>query len=94
MEQMRMMVIDGRTYRLIPTDNELVGTDYIIERLGIKRATLSRSPWHYPDFGVKMKGHKRIKPYTRTEVDSWLAIPSRIRRERYLEWRKENEIDE
>lgn len=92
MEQKRTMIIDGEAYLLTPAENIPVGTTYIIESLGISRASLSRSPWHYPDFGVKMRGHKRIKPYSKLEVDSWLTIPARKRREMYLEWRR-NEVN-
>ena len=92
MEQ-RTMIIDGKAYFLIPAENVPVGSTYITETLGISRATLSRSPWHYPDFGVRMRGHKRIKPYGKLEVDSWLTIPAKVRRERYYEWRRSNEAD-
>ena len=85
MEGMNRIKIDGKDYILTPADNTPVGTEYIRSVLGITSSTLSRSPWHYPDYGKAVKGHKRTKPYRKSDVDSWLAIPARTRRRRYME---------
>ena len=88
---------DGRKYVLVPvkdTATDKVGRQYIMEKLGITKSSLSRAPWDFPDFGVKLRNaHRGAKPYTRKEVDDWLSIPQRIRKKRYIEWREKNNED-
>ena len=87
---------DGREYVLVPVKDtaEKVGRQYIMDKLGITKSSLSRAPWDFPDFGVKLKSAPRgARPYTRKEVDDWLAIPQRIRKRRYLEWKERNNED-
>ena len=90
-----LMDEDGNRYILVPIrqKKEMVGREYVMQRLGIGKAQLSRSPWNLPDFGMKVKGHKGIKPYTKDEVDEWLTIPARRRREMYKEWKGDVDAD-
>ena len=84
---------NGTQYILTPVreDRELVGRDYICERAGISLATLSRSPWYFPDFGEAIAGTRGKKPYRKGQVDDWLAIPTSKRRQMYM--RRKNEAD-
>lgn len=68
----------------------MVGRKYICSKLAITNGCLSKTPWHFPDFGEKIYGHYGAEPYTKEEVDEWLAIPAKVRRGKYKEW-KENQ---
>ena len=87
---------EGRRVILVPVKepSEMVGRKYIAERLGVSNSVLSRSPWHFPDFGERVYGHKDPRPYSKKDVDDWLAIPARRRRAMYMEWRSRNEAEE
>lgn len=68
----------------------MVGRKYIAEKLECSNSELSKRPWNFPDFGVKVYGFYNPKPYTKQEVDSWLSIPAKERRRRYREWKEKN----
>lgn len=86
----------GRRFILFPVKEppeEMVGREYIRESLDVTNSMLSKAPWDFPDFGVSLRGRRGHRPYKKSDVDKWLAIPARIRRQRYMEWRKD-EADE
>lgn len=80
---------DGNKVLLVPIRErtEMVGRKYIRAKLGCSNSELSKRPWHFPDFGEKIYGHYGAEPYTKKEVDAWLSIPAKVRRERYREWK-------
>ena len=81
---------DGKRYILVPVkdQDEMVGREYVMKCLGIKKAQMSRTPWNLPDFGEAVKGRRRIRPYHKEDIDKWLLIPSKKRREMYKEWKE------
>ena len=85
----------GQEMMLVPVYKkpEYVGREYIMSRLGITTSCLSKCPWHMPDFGEKVKERRRARPYLKRDVDEWLSIPAKERRERYMEYRRNNGTD-
>lgn len=87
-KSMNTAEIDGKKYYLIPIEEYMgdrIGRKEIREYLECNNNTLSRKPWMFPDFGVALKGHTGLKPYTRQQVLDWLAIPENKRRRLYME---------
>ena len=92
MEILNSIELSGVRFRLVPMDDTKVGAQYVADRLGVTRSALNKAPWHLPDFGEKLKHTKGAKPYTVSEIDEWLEKPANIRKELYMQWRK-NETD-
>lgn len=92
MDKLESIEISGVRFRLIPVDDTKVGAGYVMDKLGVSRSALNKSPWHLPDFGESLKHTKGAKPYTATEIDMWLEKPASMRKRLYLEWRN-NETD-
>lgn len=91
------MVTDGDGNRFIltpirnPDDTIWVGREYAAEVLGVTASTISRQPWSFPDYGARFHaGRIGERPYTKAEMDKWLAIPHRKRKEMYENRGKEN----
>lgn len=79
------IVLDGKVYELVnKPEEEKVGRQFVAECLGCTVNNTYQRPWLLPDFGEALKTDKR--PYNKTDVREWLAIPLPKRKELYKEY--------